>query len=273
MLTESAFIIGDPQAKPGQRLDHVAAMARLCLEKKPDLVVCVGDLRDHLTCSRWESDKTKAYEARDLLADIEAGNEWLEAFEEPIRQWNRTQNNRNRYRPRKVLLWGNHDRRLDDYLDENRHLASLFPESLFAEHRLGWEIPGRPRDRQPGEDTGFLEPWDWRGVRFAHYFAVGPKGDVTNSKNGCPSAWEQAKRLGMSSVCGHKQGAQYAIFPRIDRRDHALILGSSYQYHQAYKSKQGSAYFRGCALLHDVEDGDFDLELISLRRLLRRYGS
>lgn len=269
----SAFIIGDPQAKRPQNLDHVRAMGRFIVEHKPDALIINGDLRDHLTCSRWESDKTKAYEARDFLDDIEAGNDWLEALEEPIADHNRYRNKVYEYHPERYISWGNHDLRLDLFLMENRHLAGLFPESLFAEHRLGWEIPGRKRNWKPGDPTGFLHPWEWNGVLFSHYFAVGPKGDVTNGKNGCPSAVEQAKRLGRSSVAGHRQGVQYACYPRIDKRHHALILGSAYEYHQPYKTPQGTAYFRGCALLHDVEDGDFDLELISLRRLLRRYGS
>lgn len=259
-MTDILFI-ADTQHDPCQSMEHMTALGRFAWDRKPDHIVHGGDVRDFASLSRYDSAVRKAVEARDIMADVQAGNEGFEAFEEPIRENNRKQNNRNRYRPERWITEGNHDKRLWDFLAENPEFRGLFPESLFAENRLGWKtIP-------------FLEPLTIEGVSFAHYWALGPNGDVTNGKNGAPSAKEQVKRLGRSCVGAHRQGCDYSTFPRVDRLTHGLILGSFYPNHMEYKTRQGDAYFRGCALLHDVEDGDFDLELISLRRLLRRYGS
>ncbi len=44
-------------------------------------------------------------------------------------------------------------------------------------------------------------------------------------------------------------------------------MGSSYPHEESYLGGQGNKHWRGIVLLHDVEDGSFDEEFISLKRL------
>ena len=76
-----------------------------------------------------------------------------------------------------------------------------------------------------------------------------------------------------SCVAGHQQGFQVATGYRADgTRLTSIIAGSCYEHNEDYMGPQGNNHWRGCLMLHNVEDGQFDLVQVPLGFLERKYG-
>src|SRR5207245_4188969 len=105
------------------------------------------------------------------------------------------------------------------------------------------------------------------GVAYSHYFVSGALGRP------CSSAAAQLSKKHQSCVAGHQQGLQIATAHRADgKRLTSVIAGSCYEHAEDYMSSQGNNHFRGFLVLHDVQEGEFDLMSVSLNYLNKKYG-
>ena len=50
-----------------------------------------------------------------------------------------------------------------------------------------------------------------------------------------------------------------------------LICGSCYLHQEAYLGEMARENWRGIVVLHDVDDGDYDMMELSLKYLCRKY--
>ena len=72
---------------------------------------------------------------------------------------------------------------------------------------------------------------------------------------------------------GHVQRKEVDIqYTGDGRRITSIFVGTYYQHDEEYLNPQGnSATWRGCWMLHEVEDGQFDEMPISLAYLKKKY--
>lgn len=244
-------VLPDTQIRPGVRIDHLEWAGKYIAEKKPDVVVHLGDHFDMPSLSSYDKGKASA-EGRRVVRDIEAGNTALELLTRSIG----TKNGR----PRLILLRGNHEQRLERYVDDHPELDGAIGYHSFNDTKLGWEV------------FPFLQPVQIGGVAFSHYFPRGSDGSVGQTKRGAPSARAQLLREMQSCVAGHKQGLDLAVHTNGKRTLRSIIAGSFYQHNEGYLSPQGQHHWRGMLMLCDVKQGNFNLVEISLDFLRRKYG-
>ena len=89
-----------------------------------------------------------------------------------------------------------------------------------------------------------------------------------------PMQFCQLAKKHMSCIAGHQQGLQVAISGRADgKRLTSIIAGSCYQHDEDYMGPQGNKHWRGCLMLHNVNQGEFDCVPVPLVYLERKYGS
>jgi hypothetical protein len=79
------LVIPDTQVKPNQPIDHLRWAGLYAVDKKPDVIIHIGDHFDMPSLSSWDVGK-KSFEGRRYTADIEAGIKGMEAFINPIRE-------------------------------------------------------------------------------------------------------------------------------------------------------------------------------------------
>ncbi len=89
-MTRKHGIIPDTQAKPGVPLNHMPWVGDYFAEKKPDVIVHVGDHWDMPSLSHYDKG-TMAAEGRAYLDDIKAGNMAMDLLMGPIRREQRRQ--------------------------------------------------------------------------------------------------------------------------------------------------------------------------------------
>lgn len=249
------LVIPDVQAKPGVDFSFLRRIGCYLVEKKPDVVVCIGDWADLPSLSSYDRGK-KSFEGRRYKRDIEAAQFAMQALLGPLHEYNamRRKNKKAEYRPRMVLTLGNHEARISRAVEDDPKLDGMLSLKDLAYEEYGWEV------------YPFLERVIIDGVAFAHYFTTGLMGRPAST------AQAQLRKANMSCVAGHQQGKQIAYATRADGKTiTSIIAGSCYEHDEAYLGAQGNQHYRGLLMLHEVNDGAFDEMWVSLSYLNQRY--
>jgi hypothetical protein len=249
------FILPDTQVKPGVPIEHLRWAGEYVAEKKPERIIHIGDHWDMPSLSDYDKGK-KSFEGRTYTADIHAGRAAMDEFMHPIRrEMDRiVSGHRKRWTPSFDFFEGNHEYRVIRAIESDRKLEGLIGRKDFA-------LAPEWRYHQ------YLEPRVLDGVVYCHYFTTGVMGKP------CTSARALLAKKHQSCVMGHVQKRDIAYDYTADGRQiTGIFAGTFYQHHEAYLNPQGNRHWRGCWMLHQVNDGEFDEMPISLDYLRRKYG-
>ena len=247
---QKILFISDCQVKPNTDLTYLRAIGQYIVDKKPDVIVNIGDFWDFESLSSYDKGKL-SFEGRRLQDDIDAGKEGMRILLEPLRDYQTLVDNS--YKPRMVFCLGNHEERLKRVASNNSEF-----DGFIGYHLLELEKDWETHD--------FLKPVNIQGINFVHYLA--------NPMSGKPyggSAASQLKSVGTSFCVGHKQTLEVAIQPVLDGTMRlGIICGAAYPFDEFYKGYQGNNHFRGVVMLHDAKDGFADPSFISTKFLIDR---
>jgi hypothetical protein len=240
-------VIPDVQAMPNVRLDHLTWCGKYLVDKRPDVIVCIGDFGDFPSLSQFGRGKLE-FEGRRFKRDLAAFHEAMGLLMNPIAK-------ARGYRPLQIFTHGNHESHIERAVNEDARLEGMMSLADLRLAEYGWrEFP-------------FLQPVSVGGVAFCHYFPSGVMGRPITS------APELLRKLHMSAFAGHQQGREIAFGRRADGGHMtAIISGSFYQHSYKYLSPFTNSHWRGMWMLHEVKDGQFDEMALSINFLKRRYG-
>jgi hypothetical protein len=253
MMTTHA-VIPDVQAKAGTDFSFLERVGKYLAEKKPDVIVQIGDFADMPSLSSYDKGK-KSFEGRSYTKDIEAATDAMAALVGPImqEQWRLKRNKEKQWKPRLVLTLGNHEERINRAIEYDRMLEGLVSTDDLP--YFDWEV------------YPFLEPVEIDGVFYCHYFPTGVLGRPA------VTASAMVSKLHASCVAGHQQGKQVAYGKKPDgSMITCIIAGSAYEHEEAYLNFQGNKHWRGIIMLHEVNNGTFDEMFVSLDYLRKKYG-
>lgn len=249
------LMIPDVQARDGIDFTFLTHIGKFIVDKKPDVIVCIGDFADMPSLSSYDKG-TKGFEGRRYKVDIAAAKRAMDTLLKPMHDYNETQRKgkRKQYTPRMVMTLGNHEHRIERAVNEKAEY-----DGVIGYHDLpygDWEV------------HDFLKPVEIDGVLYVHFLA--------NPMSGKPyagTALNQLIKVGQSFVVGHKQTLDIATrFTLNGTQQWGLVAGACYEHDEDYKGYQGNAHFRGVVMLHDVHDGSYDPMIVSLKYLRARYG-
>lgn len=139
-LPRKHLVIPDTQVRPGVPTRHLHWIGRYIVEKKPDVIIHLGDHWDFPSLSSYS--RRLDLEGARVKADIDAGNDALDELTTPLLDYNeqRKRLKEKLYRPRMVMLRGNHEERLNRAIADNPQFQGLIGEFSFNDRRLGWEV-------------------------------------------------------------------------------------------------------------------------------------
>lgn len=247
--------IPDAQVKPGVPLHHLDWAGQVICDYKPDVVVNLGDFSDMPSLSTHDKAGSKYFEGRRYRDDVEVTKEAMGILLNPLRklQAQQKKNKEKVYKPRMVMLLGNHCNRINRAINNNPILdGTISVQDL--EYEKDWEV------------YPFLTPVFIGGVGFNHYWPVGAMGRPAAS----PAAI--VSKLHMSCIAGHQQGKQVAYGKRADGKPLISIIAGSYYLHdEDYMDSLSNRHWRGLVVLNDVKDGYFDELFLSIEYLERKY--
>ncbi|HMU99082.1 MAG TPA: metallophosphoesterase [Chitinophagales bacterium] len=247
------LIIPDTQVKHGLDFSYLRRIGQYIIDKKPDVVVHLGDFADMESLSSYDVGK-KSFEGKRYVKDIAAAKEAMDKLLGPMREFNirAKKNKEKQYKPRLVLCLGNHEERIERAVNSDPKLEGLIKyEDLPYED---WEV------------HSFLKPVFIDGIAYCHYFPTGVMGRPSTT------ATSMVSKLHMSCIAGHQQGKQVAYGKRPDGSTiTCIIAGSCYEHNETYLDHQSNNHFRGILLAHRVNNGCFDECFVSLDYLKERY--
>lgn len=251
------FVLPDCQVRPKDDLKFLDCIGRYIVDKQPDIIVDIGDFADMESLSSYDQGK-KSFEGRRYKNDIEAVHSAMEVLLGPLWNYNERQRNNGKkmYKPRLVLTLGNHENRIDRAVNNDPKLDGVLSTSDLRYSEYGWEV------------YPFLEVVVIEGVAFSHYFTSGVMGRPVTTAAAC------LNKKHMSTIQGHQQGLQIATGNRADGALlTAVIAGSCYEHDEDYLGPQGNKHWRGALMLHNVNDGAFDLMPVPLTYIKKKYAS
>ncbi len=225
------------------------------MEYKPDVIVVIGDFWDFPSLSMHDAPGSKEAEGRNVLSDIEIGNEGFELLTAPMRrEQSRIRSNRKKeWRPECHFLLGNHEDRLTRAISRDPKFDGLLTlDSL--------KTPGF--QRHP-----YLKIVNIDGIKYCHFFpspfSGKPIGGTIHNRLG---------HIGSSFVQGHQQGFLYASKAYPDHTKHGIVCGRFYTHDESYRPQDVQrSEWSGCIILNRVCNGDFDIMPLRIDYLREKY--
>lgn len=243
-------VIPDVQSKPGVRNDHMGWVGNYLVEKKPDVIVNIGDFWDMESLSIYDKGKLP-FEGRRYVNCVKAGRTAMEKLLKPIADYNRTAKKHERYEPEMHFTLGNHENRILRLVDANPEYAGKFDIADLGISEYGWKV------------HDFLKIIKIDGIEYCHYFTSGVMGRPVNS------AATLLRERQCSATMGHVQHSDCAMHKKTQQR--ALFAATCYLHDEKYLGEQGNGQRRQIVMKHEVADGRYDLMEVSLAYLEKVY--
>lgn len=244
------LVIPDCQVKDGVDTSHLGAIGRYIVDKRPDVVVCIGDFADMPSLCSYDRGK-KSFEGRRYRADIQAAVAGMAQLMAPLAEYNAVQVRARKpvYKPRMVMTLGNHEDRITRAVEDDARLDGTIGLGDLQYEKFGWEV------------HPFLDVVEIDGVEYSHYFTSGVMGRPVSS-----AAALLRERAG-SAIQGHVQKFDMAVHPKTQKI--AMFAGIAYTHDEGYLGPQDNCCRQQIVVLNEVVDGRFDPMLVSLRYLER----
>ena len=251
------LMIPDTQCKPGVDMNYLRWVGEYIVEKRPDVIVHIGDHADMPSLSSYDKGK-RAAEGKRVQDDIEASIMGMNILLRPLYHLQRQQEEAGVevYKPRMVFTLGNHEERIMRHVNANPELHGFLSYDNLLLKEMGWEV------------YDFLQPAIINGITYCHFMA--------NPMSGKPwggTAQNILRHVGESFSMGHKQTLDVAtrFLPASGKQQWAIIAGACYTHDEEYKGYQGNHHWRGVVVKHNVVDGSFNPMFVSLDYLGDRY--
>lgn len=253
-MGKTYIIVPDQHAHPDHNNDRADYLAQLIIDVRPDVVVNLGDAADMPSLSSYDKGK-RSYHGRSYRADIESHLDFQSRMWDPVKA-------RKKKMPHTIVLEGNHEHRIERALDLSPELDSTigFSDYNFEEYY----------DEVIRYDGGTPGVFQLDNILFAHYFITGVSGRPVGGER---PAHMLLDKVGASCIAGHLHTFDYATRTNINRQTrNGLIAGVYQDYDSEWAGNINHLWRAGVAILRNVEDGDYDLQWVSLKSLKDEYG-
>lgn len=254
-MSTTHLVIPDPHAHPDFNNDRADWIGRLILDVRPDVVVNLGDTWDFPSLSSYEKGK-KSFWGRAYKKDLDAGLDFDARLWKPIREAKRRH-------PFKVFIEGNHENRL-------KRMLQIQPE--FDGTVSFDDLQLKKNYDVVTEYTGTSTPGtvEIDGILYSHFLISGVQGKAVSSIH---LGYNLLQKRHQSVTVGHNHTFSYDVQQTGARTLHGLCCGTLQTYVPDWAGEVAHLWRHGVALKHNVRDGNYDLEWISIERLKKEYGT
>lgn len=253
-MSNKHLVVPDPHAAPGYSNVRADWIGRLILDERPDTVIVLGDLADIPSLSSYDKGK-KSFQGRTYKADITSALEFNDRLWAPIRAAKK------RF-PYRVILEGNHEYRITRAIELQPELEGAIGFDDLDYHRYYDEVV-----RYRGSSPGIIEV---DGVAYAHYFISGVMGRPIAGEH---PAYSLFTKGAVSATAGHLHTLDYCVRTNaLGIKTQCLVAGVAQDYDSPFAGNANDLWWRGVIVKRNVENGQYDPEFISLKRLKEIYG-
>lgn len=254
------LVVGDAHVSTEENLNRFEYANALIMEKRPEVIVLMGDFITLNCLSFWDKDKRKSMEGRRYQEEIENANKALDLMFKGLYDelMEARKKKKKRYIPDIIYLEGNHEDRLNRYLELDPTFdgqIGIIKDLKLIERGIRW--------------IDYRDYYHFNGIGFTHipHNAVRP----VSGKYHIFKAMDCSIQ---SVVYGHTHKLETACrhIPGMQHLQQVLSCGGFFEEDEEYVNGMLTNYWKGLVLLNNYKEGRFDIETYSLGRLRREYG-
>lgn len=251
---QKILVIPDAHARPSVDNTRFDALGNFIVDKRPDVVISIGDWFDMPSLSSYDKGTIHA-EGRRYQEDIDAGKDAMS------RVMTRVNSGYRRSRKRKPdfhITLGNHEQRIERACAASPELAGKLSYADLGFEAHGWEV------------HPFLKPLVVEGICFQHYLPSGAMGKPTGGVNHARSLILKGM---MSMVVGHSHQRDFFEMTRADgQKMFGLVVGCYDEGFHEYAHATQHNWWSGLVMLHEAHDGAAEPAFYSTEYIQRKYG-
>lgn len=253
-MSKTVVVIPDSHSIPGRNNDRAIWIGKLIADVKPDMVIHLGDSADMPSLCSYEKG-TRNFQGRSYRADVDSHLDFQSKLWDEVRK-------KKKKLPKRVFLEGNHEHRIEKALDTSPEL-----EGTISFNDLELDYFYDEVVRYKGGTPGVYED---SGIYYAHYFTSGVMGRPVSGEH---QAYTLLTKKFASCTQGHTHTYDHCIRTSEGGRViQGLVAGCFQDYWADWAGEVNNQWYRGCFIKRKVEDGNYDLQQISISSLKKEYG-
>jgi predicted phosphodiesterase len=230
MLSKHLIVLPDPHIRAkagGEDKRSIAAVEKYIKDAKPDEIICIGDFMDFNCISDHNAFNLRATEGETVQADYAEGNKVLDRWQ--------------KLAPKVVLLEGNHDYRVERFIDAYPKMAGAF------EMDVGLNLKKR--------GVKWVRSWSEGEI-----YRVGNANFIHGLYVNEHHAKKHVEAFGSSIFYGHTHDIQ--LFSKVTAGDNKTTVGQSLgclcDYRQQYMKGKPNRWQQAFAEFYVRPDGCFN---------------
>jgi hypothetical protein len=250
------LVVGDTHAHPDHNNDRADLLSRLIIDIKPDVYVHIGDSADMASLSTYDRGLSY-FVGRNYRDDINSHLEFEDRVWGPVRR-------QKKKLPRRVFCVGNHEDRIARALSKSPELnGAISMKDLQLEDFYDDVV------YYDGHSTPGIIDVD--GIDYAHFVVAGISGRPLGAQH---QGHQLIQKRHKSTTVGHSHVFNYTAqkYDRGASALHGLSLPCFVDYDVDWAGNVTDLWSTGVVIKHGVEDGNYDLEFVSMKRLKEIYG-
>lgn len=253
-MINTLLIIPDCHAHPKFSNARADWLGQFMADLKPDFVVNMGDAADMPSLSSYDKGKRSTV-GRNYRDDINSHLDFQDRMWSPLKRLKKKM-------PYSVILEGNHEHRIERALD----LSPEYEGSIgFKDYDFNSYY-----DEVIRYDGGLPGIYEVENILFAHYLPTGISGRPVGGER---AAHMLLAKHNNSCVVAHSHLYDFATRTNVRNQTiNGLVVGCYQDYINDWAGPVGHMWRAGVTVLRNVEDGDYDLEFVSLKTLEKEYG-
>lgn len=250
------LVVPDQHAHGDFNNDRADWLGQLIAEVKPDVLVNMGDAADLPSLSAYDKGKA-SFHGNSYQKDIESHLDFQERMWAPIKKLRRKL-------PRRVVLEGNHEYRIKRALE-------LDPQLKGDKYGLSFKDLDFDRYYQDvveykGSTPGIITI---DGVSYAHYFISGV---MARPIGGVNHASSLINKNYSSCTAAHSHLIDFSMKSNTQGKTLMGLVAGVYQdYDSGWAGNVNELWNSGVWIKRGVEDGCYDPEFISMKRMKEMY--
>ena len=254
------LVIPDSHSHAGDLNLRYIRLAKLICDLKPDKIIHLGDWGDMNSLNDFDRGKTRSkFCGKSYQQDIASVHDALEKIEKTVmrtqwgkRKWKSTE---------KHITLGNHEWRINRFVDYNGQLEGLIDPSDLKFDEFGWKS-------HPYQEHLLIN-----GVIYSHNVAYQM---AHRPISGVHHAHTMVSKWHNSITVGHSHQADLKIHTDIvtGRKMYGLVAGCFLELDQfeEYAGESGNKlWWRGLVVKRNVLDGCYDPQFVSMESIVRDY--
>lgn len=229
--------------------DRFTWLARMAKDRKPDVVINLGDAVDFGSLCTYEKPGSLAAQGRDYKGDVESG--W-DAFKRMTPKATKS------WKPRLIALTGNHEDRVDRFRNQDVRMGSMVSLKDIGREDLGWEV------------VPFEVPHVVDDIAYCHYLArVGGRYPIAGkyAANSLLAEGHMSTVVGHSHMRDHKEARTWS-----GGKLFSLVAGCFFERPHHWAGTSNDAWWRGVFEIEDIRDGYGHVIPWPLEKVKATYG-